>query len=70
MSAEKEMSGPAKDLSPEVHVDSAVHIAHETQDRKYSPWTPSMFRLYGVLCIGTAPAQRAPYSVRSVLIKV
>ncbi|KAF6809825.1 MFS monosaccharide transporter [Colletotrichum sojae] len=51
MSADKETSGPAKDLSPEVHVDAAVHIAQETQDGVYSPWTPSMFKLYGVLCI-------------------
>ncbi|GKT84111.1 MFS monosaccharide transporter [Colletotrichum tofieldiae] len=32
-------------------VDTAVQIAHETQEGSYSPWTPSMFRLYGVLFI-------------------
>lgn len=38
--------------SPEVHVDAAVQIAHETQEGQYSPWTKSMFRLYGILIIG------------------
>ncbi|KAH0440734.1 hypothetical protein CcaCcLH18_02404 [Colletotrichum camelliae] len=37
--------------SPEVHIDAAVQIAHETQEGQYSPWTKSMFRLYGVLLI-------------------
>ncbi|OHW98368.1 MFS sugar transporter [Colletotrichum incanum] len=32
-------------------VDTAVQIAHETQEGSYSPWTPSMFRLYGILFI-------------------
>ncbi|GKT52111.1 uncharacterized protein ColSpa_12292 [Colletotrichum spaethianum] len=34
-------------------VDTAVQIAHDTQEGSYSPWTPSMFRLYAVLSIGT-----------------
>ncbi|KAI8180139.1 Lactose permease [Colletotrichum sp. SAR 10_75] len=41
------LAGP----SPEVHVDAAVQIAHETQEGQYSPWTKSMFRLYGILII-------------------
>nr|AEE69031.1 Mfs1 transporter [Colletotrichum lindemuthianum] len=45
-----ERTGAAVD-SPEVLADSAVQIAHETQEGQYSPWTKSMFRLYGVLII-------------------
>lgn len=30
-------------------VDTAVQIAHETDEKKISPWTWSMFRLYAVL---------------------
>lgn len=32
-------------------VDTAVHIAHETEDKKISPWTGSMLRLYLVLAV-------------------
>ncbi|KAI3542797.1 MFS monosaccharide transporter [Colletotrichum filicis] len=32
-------------------IDTAVHIAHQTQSGAYSPWTPHMFRLYAVLFI-------------------
>uniref|UniRef100_L2GCB1 MFS monosaccharide transporter n=1 Tax=Colletotrichum fructicola (strain Nara gc5) TaxID=1213859 RepID=L2GCB1_COLFN len=45
-----ERPGPAG-TSPEVHVDAAVQIAHESQEGQYSPWTKSMFRLYGILII-------------------
>lgn len=31
------------------NVDTAVQIAHETEDKKISPWTWHMFRLYAVL---------------------
>lgn len=31
------------------HVDTAVQIAHETEDKKVSPWTGPMLRLYAVL---------------------
>lgn len=29
--------------------DEAVQLAHEAASQKPSPWTPGMFRLYGVL---------------------
>lgn len=32
-------------------VDTAVHIAHETEQKSVSPWTWSMLRLYLVLAV-------------------
>ncbi|KAF2466657.1 general substrate transporter [Lindgomyces ingoldianus] len=32
-----------------ITVDEATHLADQTSSVKYSPWTPHMFRLYGVL---------------------
>ena len=29
--------------------DVAVQLAHDEDDTKYSPWTPRLLRLYGVL---------------------
>lgn len=33
-------------------VVEAIHVAELAQDTHYSPWTLSMFRLYGVLLVG------------------
>ncbi|KAL6399271.1 lactose permease [Ilyonectria robusta] len=35
-------------------VEHAAAIAHEAHDKKYSPWTASMFRLYGILFVAYA----------------
>lgn len=32
-------------------IDQAVHIAHETKEKKISPWTRPMCRLYLVLMV-------------------
>lgn len=32
-------------------VDDLITLAQNESSQKYSPWTPSMFRLYGVLLI-------------------
>ena len=32
-------------------VDSIVNLAQHEAEQKYSPWTPSMWRLYGVLVV-------------------
>lgn len=32
-------------------VDDAVQIAHETENKKISPWTWPMWRLYAVLAV-------------------
>jgi hypothetical protein len=32
-------------------VGNAVQLAHDAGEQKYSPWTPSMFRLYLVLWV-------------------
>lgn len=37
--------------SEAVAADAAAEIAHEVENNKYSPWTASMFKLYGVLFI-------------------
>jgi hypothetical protein len=36
------------DLPPEA---LATEIAHEVENNKFSPWTPSMFQLYAVLFV-------------------
>lgn len=38
--------------TPGVNVEAAVEIAEGVDLTKYSPWTWSMFRLYGCLLIG------------------
>lgn len=41
-----------EDAPPAVVAAVAAHeIAHEVEDGKYSPWTKSMFNLYGVLFV-------------------
>lgn len=42
-------------------VDTAVHIAHETEAKKASPWTPSMLRLYLVLAVAYLCGYAAPF---------
>lgn len=37
-----------EDLDP---VGIAAEIAHEVNENSYSPWTKSMFQLYGVLFV-------------------
>lgn len=34
--------------------DVAVQLAHDADDRKYSPWTPRLLRLYLVLGVAYA----------------
>ncbi|KAJ0168193.1 Lactose permease [Colletotrichum tanaceti] len=42
----------AEDAPPDVVASVAAHeIAHEVQDGNYSPWTKSMWHLYGVLFV-------------------
>ncbi|ORY68655.1 general substrate transporter [Pseudomassariella vexata] len=50
--------GTEKELDPAntneeafVDVNTAVQLAHEVDDNRYSPWTPRMFRLYLVLAV-------------------
>jgi hypothetical protein len=31
--------------------DAAVQLAHDADDTVYSPWTPTMFRLYAALTV-------------------
>lgn len=41
-----------EDATPDVVAAVAAHeIAHEVEDGKYSPWTKSMWHLYGVLFV-------------------
>lgn len=43
---------PGVDHHDDLHtVDTAVHIAHETEEKTISPWTGSMLRLYLVLTV-------------------
>lgn len=51
MSAVDEKS-PGVDHHDELQtVDTAIHIAHETNEKKISPWTWSMLRLYAALAV-------------------
>lgn len=51
-SEHEKTDGLHQDLASEVAaVDTAAEIAHEVDNNKYSPWTASMFQLYGVLLI-------------------
>lgn len=42
---------PEKNVDNAVHVDTAVQIAHDVDETKYSPWTKNMFGLYTILFI-------------------
>lgn len=45
---EKDAAAQVEEInSPE----TAVQLAHEADDTKYSPWTKGMFMLYGVLAL-------------------
>ncbi|KAF7549357.1 hypothetical protein G7Z17_g6451 [Cylindrodendrum hubeiense] len=53
--------GDEKSKAPNVNLtfegtsfEHAAAIAHEVHETKYSPWTPSMFRLYGILFVAYA----------------
>jgi hypothetical protein len=43
-----EMEGNEKNLQ---ETSDAIQLAEAVDSTKYSPWTPSMFRLYGCLVI-------------------
>lgn len=38
-------------VAQEKSVDTAVQIAHDVDERKYSPFSPSLLKLYAVLLI-------------------
>lgn len=51
--AEKETRVSSADAAAIEHTDTnaAVQLSHDVDSSDYSPWTMTMFRLYGVLVI-------------------